>query len=644
MSRRRAALLILTLASLAGCSDNNPVVSRARPGPRPTTVTYATPADLDAAIRAMIADWYPTGLVTSSGTRWTDIENKLSVGDNATARTMFFELANWIRDKIPQMVTPSDANGELPNHAATRLVSLMAAYVFQYPGPFNVADIGTGNDVVFGLVDPTHSAAIVTPGGLAGFFAPAGAAPVPFLLVISQNTTAYPRNCSGPLVTELCQYPQFYEYTPTPYVVLNAMASFAVCHVNAGSTRAPLPGTNHDYFRLAHRAPGAGYPVSGTISGGAEVLGLVSTPINCPADTYQTSMLGAPTAGFYGMVKRGGAGLMRFADALGGVLAPRVAYAIDQGGGGGSLTFSPFNDVDPTGRPDLQVSPTLSTGPTVSAGAQLPLTMSVSNGGTASSGAVTLIATLDEATTLTVTPALTPPDLAPGETTPQLYVTLPANIAAGQHILDLTAVSGTSLGEPNQTNNSGSMTFTVSGGGGGGGGVFGTATIDGVATAGEWNPAGCRTITVTMPSGGTKPGSLCVQNDASNLYVLVRIPNAANDPHSALAVDLGASATSLTDEIGYDTAFLDRYLSGSSYADDATANGSGAFGVNSGGDHGAVYELAHPLASGDAQDLQLVYGATFSLKATLTITSNSQSFNATTVGPVTITVASPPIQ
>src|SRR6202040_1447931 len=90
------------------------------------------------------------------------------------------------------------------------------------------------------------------------------------VIVISQNLlTAYPKNCSGPLTTLLCQYPQFYNFDQFPHKKLLKGAKFAVCHVNnPDSPRHPL--ADHDRFRLAHAKPdnSADYTPGSTIRDG----------------------------------------------------------------------------------------------------------------------------------------------------------------------------------------------------------------------------------------------------------------------------------------------------------------------------------------------------------------------------------------
>jgi hypothetical protein len=46
---------------------------------------------------------------------------------------------------------------------------------------------------------------------------------------------------------------------------------------------------------------------------------------------------------------------------------------------------------------------------------------------------------------------------------------------------------------------------------------FGTATVDGTLSGGEWDAAQPRDFDVHLPLGGTTPGRLLVMNDGQNV-------------------------------------------------------------------------------------------------------------------------------
>jgi hypothetical protein len=231
-----------------------------------------------------------------------------------------------------------------------------------------------GADNAIGLVTPEQGATIVTPSTNAGVSVPAGAVDVNTVVVITENPTPYPANCSGPLPTKLCQYPRFYHFSQFPHTKLNLPAKFAVCHVNNGTQRTPL--ADHDRFRLAHNAPvnPADYTPGSTYDGGIEILPLITQTFSVCDDIEYA--LNEPT-GLRGV-------LARASTAVGRLLTPKSAFAIDQGGGGESFMFSDFNNVDPDGVPDDSIG-AITAPDTVLAGSTIAMTYTVTNVGTATS-------------------------------------------------------------------------------------------------------------------------------------------------------------------------------------------------------------------------------------------------------------------
>ncbi len=169
---------------------------------------------------------------------------------------------------------------------------------------------------------------------------------------------------------------------------------------------------------------------------------------------------------------------------------------------------------------------------------------------------------------------------------------------------------------------------------------FGTPTINGVFATGEWANAASFAIDVVLPEGGTTPGTLYVMNDASNLYLALRYPRSVNDPGKSVAFEFDNNGSGLfglpTIEEGDDVIVLnpgaglfDDYrtyrppcpansICGLLDTDDGgTVDGSGAY-THDGAFH--VYELAHPLRSGDtAHDFSLAAGQDVGVQADIRI-------------------------
>jgi hypothetical protein len=273
----------------------------------------------------------------------------------------------------------------------------MAMYVFSGPGT-SPPTYFTGADAVVGFVTPGAAATVVTPTRHAGVAFEAGSVAENTIVVVSQNNSAdFTPNCTGPLDTLLCQYPQFYTFEEFPHTRLLKGAKFSVCHINGGTNRAPLEtATEHNIhvrFQLAHDKPAnpADYTPGSTIRDqngeSIEILPLITQNfVFCDNVTYTPEPPPVITQA-----------LTRMGRALASLLTPKSAYAIDQGGGGVSFFFSNFNDVDPVGQPDRAVQSFTATPVCglleclVHPGTTMKLNYTIANIGTAAAGDNALI-------------------------------------------------------------------------------------------------------------------------------------------------------------------------------------------------------------------------------------------------------------
>jgi hypothetical protein len=376
---------VCLLTSFA-CSDSTSIRSKL---PRNSQVIIVPTGTLDENI-IQILTLFPKGLETAATVRWGNVKAKYAAGltdpaQMVVAKQMVFDLSDWVNKKAPNMDTPP--NGETKVSASARAVLYMLMYVYNGPST-PVPSYSPAADAIVGLVTPDAPATIVTPTGHAGVSLEAGSVAENTVVVISQNLTPFPDNCAGPLQTLLCQYPQFYNFEQFPHTKLLKGAKFSVCHVNSEeSPRHPL--ADHDRFRLAHAKPNnpADYTPGSTIRDqfgeSIEILPLITqTFVTCPPETIIYASAGAANDGLFS----------RLARSLRNALTPKSAYAIDQGGGGVSFFFSPFNDVDPDGRPDRAVQ-SLAVAPVcglleclVHPGTHLTVTYTIANLGTASTG------------------------------------------------------------------------------------------------------------------------------------------------------------------------------------------------------------------------------------------------------------------
>jgi len=353
--KTRFALLVTPLLLLfaVACSDN-PAASKLA-APRGAGFEITPTGTLDQNI-VTILTLLPKGLETAATTRWANLKAKYALGlsdpaQMAVARQMLFDLSAWVTMKGPNMDTPP--NNESKPAAASRAVLYMSMYVFTGPGT-PPPTYFTGADAVVGFVTPGAAATIVTPTAHAGVAFEAGSVAENTIVVVSQNNSGdFTPNCTGPLQTLLCQYPQFYTFEQFPHTRLLKGAKFSVCHINGGSNRAPLglPDIHiHDRFRLAHDKPAnpADYTPGSTIRDqNGESIEIL--PLTTQSFTHCDDVEYTPEAPVITQA------LTRMGRALARLLTPKSAYAIDQGGGGVSFFFSNFNDVDPDGRPDRAV-------------------------------------------------------------------------------------------------------------------------------------------------------------------------------------------------------------------------------------------------------------------------------------------------
>ena len=439
--QRKATWSLASIAVLllfAACSENPNAL---KSGARNPALLVTPPGSLDENVLKILA-LYPKGLETAATTRWSNVKAKAAAGLTdpaaaATAKQMLVELTDWIVKKTPEMDTPPD--NEPKPAASARAILYMSMYVYggsaTLPPPYSPSA-----DVVTGIVTPGAPATIVTPTKHAGVQLEAGSVDENTIVVITQNPTPYPDNCSGPLQTQLCQYPQFYKFEQFPHKALLKPAKFNVCHINDGENRRPL--ADHDRFRLAHTKPAnpADYTTGSIIPTGGgeniEILPLVTQTFStCEHNDYHDGTVAAAATG----------ALSRFARAVGKMLSPKKAYAIDLGLGGLSKSFSDFNDVDPLGAPDRAVQ-SLAVAPVcglveclLQSGNHAFVNFNVTNVGTATAvgvpGIIRLVVPAIEGPPTDLPLGLfTAPALVPGKVVPvSVDVVIPATLSPGTY-------------------------------------------------------------------------------------------------------------------------------------------------------------------------------------------------------------------
>jgi hypothetical protein len=160
----------------------------------------------------------------------------------------------------------------------------------------------------------------------------------------------------------------------------------------------------------------------------------------------------------------------------------------------------------------------------------------------------------------------------------------------------------------------------------------GSPTVDGVLTPGEWDRAARVDFNASLPAGGTVPATLFVMNDRTTLFVAVRVntPIDPTDTKLTIVFDnahrgqnvVGDDAIVVTPGGGAGDAFVTSVSGGRFTATGTDPSGGGATNgsavfVNNGVT--SVYEVSHPLSSGDPKDFGLAIGNTVAFSLALLI-------------------------
>jgi hypothetical protein len=325
-----------------------------------------------------------------------------------------------------------------------------------------------------------------------------------------------------------------------------------------------------------------------------------------------------------------------------GWLSPTVAFAAHLGGGTGSRSLSHMVWAIPS-----QMAKLAGDNQNVLAGTAVPIPPSVKVtdvGGNPVQGA-TVFFSASAGSSIALPPSAVPCLSDPLKTCVPTDVNGVAQVASWvvgppSGTYTLTA-SGVGLGSSPTTSGvltTGSVTFTATACTPG----FGTATIDGVINSAEWQCAQHIDFNANL-SGGNAPATLYWMNDGSNLYLAVKVQRSVNDKINTLQFNFDNNASApasgiaeTNDDILIEdgaTGFSDNYLTlkctnssqSSCGATDASgggaANGAGATQWQSGY---RMYEIKHPLSSGDVHDIARVAGQQLGFFLTLQQGSGAQ--------------------
>jgi hypothetical protein len=160
----------------------------------------------------------------------------------------------------------------------------------------------------------------------------------------------------------------------------------------------------------------------------------------------------------------------------------------------------------------------------------------------------------------------------------------------------------------------------------------GKATIDGTLSPGEWSGATTLNVVINLPAGGGTLAKLLVMNDATDLYLAFSFDGSFSGNSLSFEFDVdGNNKLSVGDDgivFNPSVGFIDVVRTMAppcpspglcSFPDSdlgGTTDGAGAFRSDG---TTTVYELRHPLKSGDRDDVALVRGDTIGVQMSISL-------------------------
>jgi hypothetical protein len=451
----------LSLALALSCSDATGTGMTAA-GARNS---YHSALEVETDIDALIDQFFTGGSHTVVTARWRNVKRQNL--KNQSGRLQFVQLADWIMKKSPELVNvPS---GETKEHAAGRLVLLMAAHVYGVPLD-EIPEITPTTDATIAIVDGSGTDTVITPAERAAAVFPAGAVSEATVIAISQVDQVF-GPCSGPLDTPRCQYPDFYKFSAFPDQGFGQAVTVRVCR--------SVPAASHDHFRLAHELPPVGnrHP-QGVVDGNIEILPYVAAAGLIECDDEDEEHAPITTHGARSPLDRAGSALAFAARRALGFFAPRALYArrIDRGGGGELMDFSHVVTIDPQSNdgPELSIVLPPTSGFSVTPNTDVQPNTAVTTSGfsvantgtdTAYTVGITIVMATDSALTNTVwtSGTSTYPFIAPGTSGPvgSFTFAIPANTTAGTYFIGARIDMANVVVESNENNNHISARVTV---------------------------------------------------------------------------------------------------------------------------------------------------------------------------------------
>ena len=325
--RRLAPALLATSLFLAACSDmGNQAPTPSEPSAPEATLVTPPGCPTDAQIHAQIHALFPKGLEDIAEIKYAAIRVAMIAGKTALARQIMYNTVDWTLKQYAAGRLIGGKSAATQARVTTFINSLYCIVLLPQP---SIPSGALGPDGAAAIVSPsTTPTDVVTQSRIAGIEIPPNGVTQPTLITVSR--------AAGPLLTQLDQYPLYYEFRSDQ--PLNQNAADAVVEVCIAKELTISPET-YARLRVAHNVPD---PAPNTI----EILPLVPVlPFALSCENATTLSLGPnPT-----LQQFAGWGLARAGRALRDLLTPAplsASFLTTTGLGGTTKKLSPFGVVD----------------------------------------------------------------------------------------------------------------------------------------------------------------------------------------------------------------------------------------------------------------------------------------------------------
>ena len=325
--RRLAPALLATSLFLAACSDvGNQAPTPSEPSAPEATLVNPPGCPTDAQMAVQIHNLFPKPLEGPALVRYAAIRAAMIANKTTLARQLMYATVDWTLKQYNAGSLIGGKSAATQARVTTFINSLYCIVGLTAP---TIPPGALGIDGAVAIVSPSSTPTdVVTESRIAGIEIPPNGVTQPTLITVSR--------VAGPLLTQLDQYPLYYEFRSDQ--PLNQNAADAVVGVCIAKELTISPET-YARLRVAHNVPD---PTPTTI----EILPLVPVlPFALNCDNATSLTLGpSPTLRQFASW-----GLARAGQALRDLLEPAplsASFMTTTGLGGTTKKLSPFGVVD----------------------------------------------------------------------------------------------------------------------------------------------------------------------------------------------------------------------------------------------------------------------------------------------------------